>query len=87
MRAGQAFNVAADDKAGKLTAAFMLTAAGADAVKLEGGFGCGGASMPYPSVTARLGAPTAIKTPVESAAPVCQREIVVTKLAEVSSAK
>lgn len=87
VRAGQAFNVSADDKAGKLTAAFTLTAEGTDAVKLDGAFGCGGASASHPSFTARLGAPTAIKTPVENGAAACQLELVVTKLAELGPAR
>lgn len=87
VRAGQAFNVSADDKAGKLTAAFTLTAEGADAVKMDGAFGCGGASAPHASFTARLGAPTAIKTPVENGAAACQLDLVVTKLAELAPAR
>jgi hypothetical protein len=87
VRADQTFKVSVDDKQGKLTAAFVLTAAGTDTVKLAGGFGCGGASAPYPPFTVRLGAPAVIKTPVESDAPGCQLEMVVTKLAEAGSAR
>ena len=87
VRAGQTVSVAADDKLGKLTAAFVLTAAGKDAVTLDGGFGCGGANTKLPPVTARLGEPTAMKPPAESAAPGCDLAMVVTKLAEVSPAR
>jgi hypothetical protein len=86
-RDGQSLNVSADDKLGKLTAAFSLAAAGADAVKLEGAFGCGGASAPAAPLTARFGAPAMVKRQVESSAPACQLEVVVTKLAEASSAR
>ena len=65
----------------------MLTAADADTVKLDGGFGCSGASTPTPPFTARLGAPTAIKAKAEEGAPPCALEMVVTKLAEVAPAK
>jgi hypothetical protein len=87
VRAGQTVNVAIDDKLGKLTAAFVLTAAGKDAVTLDGGFGCGGASAKLPPVTARLGEPTAIKPPAETGAPGCELAMVVTKLAEASPAR
>lgn len=87
VRAGQTVNVATDDKLGKLTAAFVLTAAGKDAVTLDGGFGCGSASAKLPPVTARLGEPTAIKPSADTAAPGCGLVMVVTKLAEVSSAR
>lgn len=86
-RAGQTFNVSATDQQGKLQAAFMLAAAGADSVRIEGGFGCSGASTPYPPFTARLGAPAAIKAKAEEGAPPCALEMVVTKLAEAASAK
>jgi hypothetical protein len=86
-RDGQSFNISVEDKQGKLTAAFSLAAAGADAVKLEGAFGCGDASAPAAPLTARLGAPAVVKRQVESSAPACQLEVVVTKLAEVGSAR
>lgn len=86
-RAGQTFNVSVADAQGKLLAAFTLTAAGADTVKLEGGFGCSGASTPTPPFTARLGAPATIKAKAEEGAPPCALEMVVTKLAEASPAK
>ncbi len=86
-RAGQTFNVSAADQQGKLQAEFALATTGADTVKLEGGFGCSGASTPTPPFTARLGAPTAIKAQTENGAPACALEMVVTKLAETAPAK
>lgn len=86
-RAGQAFNVSVADRQGKLQAAFVVTAAGAESVRLEGGFGCSGASTPYPPFTARLGTPAAIRIPAQSGAPPCALEMVVTKLAQPSAAK
>lgn len=87
VRAGQTVSVAIDDKRGKLSAAFVLTPAGKDAVTLVGGFGCGGASAKLPAVTARLGEPTAMTPPADSAAPGCALVMVVTKLAELGSAR
>lgn len=86
-RAGQAFNVSVADQQGQLQASFVLAAAGADTVRLEGGFGCRGASTPYPTFTARLGAPAAIKAPTEGGAPACELKMVVTKLAEAAPVK
>lgn len=86
-RAGQTFDASVADQQGKLQAAFVLAAADADAVRLEGGFGCRGVSAPYSPFTARLGAPAAIKIPAASGAPPCALEMVVTKLAESASAK
>lgn len=87
VRAGQTVNVALDDKAGKLSAAFVLTAAGKDAVVLDGGFGCGGANVKLAPLTARLGEPTAIGQPAATAAPGCALTLIVTKLPEVSQAR
>lgn len=80
-RSGQTINVSAADQQGKLQAAFVLTEAGADAVKLDGGFGCNGAITPTAPFTTRLGAPAAIKAKAEEGAPPCALEMVVTKLA------
>jgi hypothetical protein len=77
----QTFSVATDDQQGKLTASFLLTAAGPETVRLDGSYGCGGASAKQPPLTARLGAPTAIKPPTEGGAPACELVVVVTKLA------
>ena len=79
-RTGQTFNVSVADQQGNLQAAFLLTAEGADKVKLEGKFGCRGASAPYPPFTARLGASTAIKAQAESGAPACELAMVISKL-------
>lgn len=87
VRAGQTVNVALDDTVGKLTAAFVLTAAGKDAVTLDGGFGCGGASAKLPPLTARLGEPAVITQPAGSAAAGCGLMLVVTRLAEVSQSR
>jgi hypothetical protein len=87
VRSGQTINVSAADQQGKLQAAFVLTEAGADAVKLDGGFGCSGASTPTAPFTARLGAPAAIKAKADEGAPPCALEMVVTKLAEAAPPK
>ncbi|MDQ2989120.1 MAG: hypothetical protein M3R60_08475 [Pseudomonadota bacterium] len=87
VRSGQTIDVSAADQQGKLQATFAITAAGADAAKLEGGFGCNGATTPTPPFTARLGAPAAIKAKAEEGAPPCALEMVVTKLAEVAPVK
>jgi hypothetical protein len=83
VRSGQTINVSA----GTLQAAFVLTAADADTVKLEGGFGCDGARTATAPFIARLGAPTAIKAKAEEGAPPCALEMVVTKLEEVAPVK
>jgi hypothetical protein len=76
----QTFSVATDGGQGKLTASFLLTAAGPETVRLDGGFGCDGASVKQPPMTARFGAPTAIRPPTQGA-PACELVVVVTKLA------
>jgi hypothetical protein len=86
-RAGQAFNVSVADSQGRLQAAFVLATAGAESVRLEGGFGCSGATTPTAPFTARLGVPTALKTQAASGAPACALELVVTKLAQAGAAK
>ena len=74
----QTFSVATDGQQ-KLTASFLLTAAGPETVTLDGGFGCNGESVKQPPMTARLGAPTAIRPPIQGA-PACELVVVVTKL-------
>jgi hypothetical protein len=85
VRADQAFKVALEHELGTLSAAFALTAAGADAVILNGSFGCGPASGSPPPVTARLGEPTTLEALMHAGTPVCELVFVVTRLADAIS--
>jgi hypothetical protein len=85
VRADQAFKVALEHELGTLSAAFALTAAGTDAVKLVGTFGCGPVSGSPPPVTARLGEPTSLEALLHAGAPVCELVFVVTRLADAIS--
>jgi hypothetical protein len=82
VRADQSFKVALEHELGTLSAAFALTAAGADAVRLDGTFGCGAASGSPPTVTARLGEPITLEALAHAGTPVCELVFVVTRLAD-----
>jgi hypothetical protein len=70
--AGKQFKAQVDDNGNRSMASFLLTAAGADSVKLDGTVECGNAPAVHPVLVARLGQPATL-----NAAPGCELSVLV----------
>jgi hypothetical protein len=70
--AGKQFKVEVDDNGSKSMATFLLTAEGADSVKLDGTVECANAPSVHPVLVARLGQQATVQ-----AAPGCELSVLV----------
>jgi hypothetical protein len=70
--AGKRFKAQVDDSGSLSTASFLLTAEGADSVKLDGTVECGNTPAVHPVLVARLGQAATVR-----AAPGCELSVIV----------
>lgn len=75
--AGTTFDLQMEDNGRKSTASIVLTAEGADSVKLDGTVECGNIPAAHPVVVARLGQAATV-----NAAPGCDLNVLVTEAAK-----
>jgi hypothetical protein len=77
VQAGNQIKAEVDDNGSKSTASFLLTADGADSVKLDGTVACAGAPPVHPVLIARLGQQATVQ-----AAPGCELSVLVAEAAK-----